>query len=124
MPTLVDLGYENAGDGFRHPVKKPAGGELTTEQQAYNKVIRSIHGVCERANSLLRTTFKALRMVSLDPSAGRRANRSRGQGPGCRGSPCGGGPGPQEDACSLAGRRPARRQAADDGSIPRGQDAE
>ncbi|WP_316785209.1 HARBI1 family protein [Streptomyces sasae] len=68
MPTLVDLGHENAGDGFRHPVKKPAGGELTTEQQAYNKVVRSIHGVCERANSLLKTTFKALRMVSLDPS--------------------------------------------------------
>lgn len=29
MPPLVDLGYENVGDGFRHPVKKPAGGELT-----------------------------------------------------------------------------------------------
>jgi hypothetical protein len=25
--TLVDLGYENAGDGFRHPHKKPTGGE-------------------------------------------------------------------------------------------------
>ncbi|MFJ8795999.1 transposase family protein [Streptomyces sp. NPDC102462] len=66
--TLVDLGYENAGDGFRHPVKKPAGGELTEAQQTYNKVIRGIHGVCERANSLLKTTFKALRRVSLDPS--------------------------------------------------------
>jgi hypothetical protein len=51
-PTLVDLGYENAGDGFRHPHKKPAGSELTEAQQTYNKVIRSIHGVCERANSL------------------------------------------------------------------------
>jgi hypothetical protein len=68
MPTLVDLGYENAGDGFRHPHKKPAGGELTEVQQTYNKVIRGIHGVCERANSLLKTTFKALRRVSLDPS--------------------------------------------------------
>ncbi|MEU3283193.1 transposase family protein, partial [Streptomyces antibioticus] len=34
----------------------------------YNRVIRGIHGVCERANSLLKTTFKALRRVSLDPS--------------------------------------------------------
>jgi hypothetical protein len=68
MPILVDLGYENAGTGFRHPVKKPAGGELTEAQQTYNKVIRGIHGVCERANSLLKTTFKALRRVSLDPS--------------------------------------------------------
>lgn len=64
MPTLVDLGYENAGAGFRHPHKKPAGGELTEVQQTYNKVIRGIHG----ANSLLKTTFKALRKVSLDPS--------------------------------------------------------
>ncbi len=52
-PTLVDLGYENAGAGLRHPHKKPAGGELTEAQQTYNKVIRGIHGVCERANSLL-----------------------------------------------------------------------
>lgn len=28
---------------------------------------RGVHGVCERANSLLRTTFKALPRVSLDP---------------------------------------------------------
>lgn len=68
VPTLVDLGYENAGNGFRHPVKKPAGGILTEAQQTYNKVIRGVHGVCERANSLLKTTFKALRRVSLDPS--------------------------------------------------------
>ncbi len=67
VPTLVDLGYENAGDGFRHPVKKPAGGELTEAQQTYNNVIRSIHGACERANSLLKTTFKPLRRLSLDP---------------------------------------------------------
>lgn len=33
MPTLVDLGYENVGDGFRHPRKKLAGGELAEEQQ-------------------------------------------------------------------------------------------
>jgi hypothetical protein len=67
VPALADLGYENAGDGFRHPVKKPAGGELTEASQACNKVIRGIHGVCERASSLLKTTFKALRRVSLDP---------------------------------------------------------
>ncbi|MGW1530430.1 transposase family protein, partial [Streptomyces sp. NPDC002159] len=41
---------------------------LTEAQQTYNKIIRGIHGVCERANSLLKTTFKALRRVSLDPS--------------------------------------------------------
>ena len=29
LPTLTDLGYENADPSFRHPVKKPQGCELT-----------------------------------------------------------------------------------------------
>jgi hypothetical protein len=52
MPTLVDLGYEDASDDFRHPFKKPAGGEPTKAQQTHNKAIRGIHGVGEHANSL------------------------------------------------------------------------
>ena len=47
IPTLTDLGHENAGDGFRHPVKKLPGCELGLEQQAFNKVIRGIHSVAE-----------------------------------------------------------------------------
>ncbi|KJK34614.1 transposase [Streptomyces variegatus] len=65
--TLTDLGYENADDGFRHPVKKPKGGELDDAQQTFNSVIRGVHAVAERANALLEVTFKALRRVSLDP---------------------------------------------------------
>jgi hypothetical protein len=76
IPTLTDLGYENAGDGFRHPVKKPKDGELTEAQQTFNKVIRGIHGVAERANALLKVTFKALRRVSLDPSSITRIARA------------------------------------------------
>lgn len=66
-PTLTDLGYENLSSALRHPVKKPAGRELTGRQKAYNQLIRGVHGIAERANSLLKTTFKALRRVSLDP---------------------------------------------------------
>ncbi|MER5915893.1 transposase family protein [Streptomyces sp. NPDC001982] len=76
IPTLTDLGYENAGAGFRHPVKKPKGSELTEDAQAFNKVIRGIHGVAERANALLKVTFKALRRVSIDPSAITRIARA------------------------------------------------
>lgn len=65
--TLTDLGYENLSSAMRHPAKKGAGGELTDSQKAYNQLIRGVHGVAERANSLLETTFKALRRVSLDP---------------------------------------------------------
>ncbi|WWR55023.1 transposase family protein [Streptomyces sp. SCSIO 30461] len=76
IPTLTDLGYESAGDGFRHPVKKPKGGELDDGQQAFNSVIRGVHAVAERANALLKVTFKALRRVSLDPSGITRIARA------------------------------------------------
>ncbi|MEV6949889.1 transposase family protein [Streptomyces sp. NPDC051172] len=76
IPTLTDLGYENAGPGIRHPVKKPKGAELTEEQRTFNAVIRGIHGVAERANALLKVTFKALRRVSLDPAAITRIARA------------------------------------------------
>jgi hypothetical protein len=49
IPALTDLGHENAGPGFRHPAKKPQGRELDLKQKAFNKVIRGIHGVAERA---------------------------------------------------------------------------
>ena len=67
MPTLTDLGYENLSPALRTPVKKPKGRELTEPNKTCNALIRGIHAVAERANSLLKTTFKALRRVSLDP---------------------------------------------------------
>jgi hypothetical protein len=67
VPTLTDLGYINLSPAIRHPFKKPKGGELTGPQKTYNKILRGIHGPAERANCLLKTTFKALRHVSLDP---------------------------------------------------------
>lgn len=67
IPTLTDLGYQNLSPAIRHPHKKPKGGELTEAQTTYNKVIRGVHGVAERANALLKETFAALQMISLDP---------------------------------------------------------
>ena len=67
IPTLTDLGYIGLSPAIRHPHKKPKGGELTEAQTAYNKIIRGVRGIGERANSLLKTTFKALRHVGLDP---------------------------------------------------------
>lgn len=68
VPTLGDLGYEGMSPAIRHPVKKPRGRDLTDENKAYNALIRGVHALAERANSLLKTTFKALRRVSLDPN--------------------------------------------------------
>ncbi len=67
MPTLTDLGYQNLSPAIRHPHKKPKNGELTEEQDAYNKVIRGVRAAGERANALLKETFAALHTVSLDP---------------------------------------------------------
>jgi hypothetical protein len=66
--TLTDMGYIGAGIGIRTPVKRRPGNELAQEHLAYNAVQTALRAVGERGNSLLKTTFKALRHVSLDPS--------------------------------------------------------
>jgi hypothetical protein len=58
---LADLGYEGEADTLRIPIKKTAGGDLSCDQQAYNAVHGALRALGERANSLLKTTFKALR---------------------------------------------------------------
>jgi hypothetical protein len=47
--------------------KKPQGGRLSNEQKMFNKAHNGIRAVGERGNSLLKTTFKALRNISLSP---------------------------------------------------------
>lgn len=61
MPTLTDLGYEGLVVPVSQlPVKKQKDMELSEAQQQYNLLIRGVHAVAERANSLLKTTFKVL----------------------------------------------------------------
>lgn len=68
VPTLTDLGYEGlAGPALRMPIKKEKGIELSEVAKQYNLIVRGVHGIAERANSLLKTAFKALRRVSVDP---------------------------------------------------------
>jgi len=43
------------------PFKKPRGGELTQDQRAFNAVHSALRCLGERANSLLKTTYKVLR---------------------------------------------------------------
>ena len=49
------------------PIKKEENIGLSESARQYNLIVRGIHGIAERANSLLKTTFKALRRVSVDP---------------------------------------------------------
>ena len=48
-------------------LKKPKNGQLTDIQKTFNKAHNGIRAIGERGNSLLKTTFKALRNVSLRP---------------------------------------------------------
>jgi hypothetical protein len=69
LPALADLGYEGEPDVFTLPIKKPAHGRLTTDQRQINRLHSHARARAEQANSRLKTTFKALRHISLSPQA-------------------------------------------------------
>ena len=64
---MTDLGYEGEATTLRIPIKQPAGGRLTDDQKTANLIHAHLRSQAERANSLLKTTFKALRRISLRP---------------------------------------------------------
>lgn len=67
MRTLGDLGYEGESDTIVVAFKKPKDGELTDVQKTFNRAHNGLRAIGERGNSILKTTFKALRNVSLCP---------------------------------------------------------
>ena len=66
-PGLADLGYEGETGIFTIPHKKPKTGPLTIDQQTFNAVHGALRCLGERANSLLKTTYKVLRRYRGDP---------------------------------------------------------
>jgi DDE superfamily endonuclease len=67
LRVLGDLGYEGEADTVTVAFKKPKNGACTDVQQQFNKAHNAVRAIAERGNSLLKTTFKALRNVSLCP---------------------------------------------------------
>jgi hypothetical protein len=65
--ALADLGYEGERTALTIPIKHRAGRRLTADQRTVNLLHAATRAPAERGNSLLRTTFKALRRVSLCP---------------------------------------------------------
>jgi hypothetical protein len=65
--VLADLGYEGEQAALTLPIKKVAGRRLTADQRTVNALHAATRALAERGNSLLKTTFKALRRVSLCP---------------------------------------------------------
>jgi hypothetical protein len=65
--ALADLGYEGERAALTTPIKHRAGPRLTADQRTVNLLHAATRAPAERGNSLLKTTFKALRRVSLCP---------------------------------------------------------
>jgi hypothetical protein len=65
--VLADLGYEGERGALTTPVKTTAGRRLTDDERTVNLLHAATRAPAERGNSLLKTTFKALRRVSLCP---------------------------------------------------------
>lgn len=67
LRTLADLGYEGEADTIVVAIKKPRNKPLSGIAQQFNRAHNRLRAVGERGNSLLKTTFKALRNISLCP---------------------------------------------------------
>jgi hypothetical protein len=67
LRVLGDLGYEGEQTTITVAFKKPANRACTAIEQQFNRAHNAVRAIGERGNSLLKTTFKALRNVSLCP---------------------------------------------------------
>lgn len=65
LPTLTDKGYTGAGIGIKVPLK---GANLAPDNRATNLLITALRARAERANALLKSSFKALRRITVCPS--------------------------------------------------------
>ena len=65
--ALADLGYKGERYALTTPIKHRAGRRLTADERTVNLLHAATRAPAERGNSLLKTTFKALRRVSLCP---------------------------------------------------------
>ena len=64
---LADLGYEGERAALTTPIKKTIDAPLTADQRTVNLLHAATRAPAERGNSLLKTTFKALRRITVCP---------------------------------------------------------
>ena len=64
---LTNLGYEGERMALTTPIKHGTGRRLTADEHTVNLLHAATRAPAERGNSLLKTTFKGLRRVSLCP---------------------------------------------------------
>lgn len=62
LPTLTNEGYQSAGIGIHVPTK---GRNLGVNNQTSNQLSSALRATAERANALLKRTWKALERIKL-----------------------------------------------------------
>ncbi|OQD56851.1 transposase [Streptomyces phaeoluteigriseus] len=70
LPTLADAGYQGAGIGIHHPIKKPRGSshlQLHCDNRTYNALLRGVQALGERAAAELKERWRTLKRVTLSP---------------------------------------------------------
>ena len=67
LRVLGDLGYEGERATITVAFKKPKNRACTHVEQHFNRAHNAVRAIGERGNSLLKTTLKALRNVSICP---------------------------------------------------------
>lgn len=65
LPTLTDKGYLGAGIGIQVPTK---GRHLHHDNDTRNQLLSAMRAPAERANALLKRTWRALERITLDPT--------------------------------------------------------
>ncbi|WP_162889898.1 transposase family protein [Streptomyces olivoreticuli] len=70
LPVLADIGYIGAGGGLQIPFRKHPDlpGELGTDNQTYNKLLRGLRFPAERAMAELKQRWRTLQYVTLSPN--------------------------------------------------------
>jgi hypothetical protein len=66
LPTLADAGYRGAGIGIKVPLRLPTNPH--PKDQARNQLLAALRAPAERGNALLKTAWRALRHVTVDPA--------------------------------------------------------
>ena len=64
LPTLADKGYTGARIGIHVPLK---GADLPPDNKSTNLLITALRAPAERANAILKSSWRALRRITLCP---------------------------------------------------------
>ncbi len=69
LKSLADKGYQGAGAGVLVPVKRQANSiPLHDDNRTYNSLLAPLRALGERAMALLKTRWKTLQRITLNPS--------------------------------------------------------